>query len=236
MNFENKVVIITGGTGALGYAVTTAFLQAGAKVLVTFTRETEFDALKSRVGAHVATLRGIKTNVLDEASVQAMAQEAAEPGRIDVLVNLVGGFLGGVPVVDMTLAQWDNIINLNLKSAFLCCKHVMPVMQQQRSGRIINIGSQGGLHGGDGISAYGAAKAGLINFTKSLAAEGKGFGISANAVVPGNLDTPANRQTMPDADFTKWVSPQALAQVILFLASEEANAITGAVIPVSGRY
>ncbi|RIK52773.1 NAD-dependent oxidoreductase, partial [candidate division KSB1 bacterium] len=115
-------------------------------------------------------------------------------------------------------------------------KHVMPVMQQQRSGRIINIGSQGGLHGGDGISAYGAAKAGLINFTKSLAAEGKGFGISANTVVPGNLDTPANRQAMPNADFTKWVSPQALAQVILFLASEEASAITGAVIPVSGRY
>lgn len=236
MNFENKVVIITGGTGALGYAVTKAFLQAGAKVLVTFTRETEFDALKSRVGGHAATLRGVKTNVLDEASVQAMAQEAAEPGRIDVLVNLVGGFLGGVPVVDMTLTQWDNIINLNLKSAFLCCKHVMPVMQQQRSGRIINIGSQGGLHGGDGISAYGAAKAGLINFTKSLAAEGKGFGISANTVVPGNLDTPANRQAMPNADFTKWVSPQALAQVILFLASEEASAITGAVIPVSGRY
>lgn len=235
MNFENKVVIITGGTGALGYAVTTAFLQAGAKVLVTFTRETEFDALKSRVGGHAAALRGVKTNVLDEASVQAMAQEAAEPGRIDVLVNLVGGFLGGVPVVDMTLAQWDNIINLNLKSAFLCCKHVVPVMMQQRSGRIINIGSQGGLHGGDGISAYGAAKAALINFTQSLAAEGKRFNINVNTVVPGNIDTPANRQAMPNADFTKWVSPQALAQVILFLASEQANAITGAVIPVLGK-
>lgn len=235
MNFENKVVIITGGTGALGYAVTTAFLQAGAKVLVTFTRETEFDALKSRVGGHAAALRGVKTNVLDEASVQAMAQEAAEPGRIDVLVNLVGGFLGGVPVVEMTLEQWDKIINLNLKSAFLCCKHVLPVMRQQHSGRLINIGSQGGLHGGDGISAYGAAKAALINFTKSLAAEGKGFGINANAVVPGNIDTPANRQAMPNADFTKWVSPQALAQVILFLASEGAKEITGAVIPVFGK-
>lgn len=235
MNFEGKAVIITGGTGALGNAVTAAFLQAGASVLVTFTRETEFDALKLRVGAHVATLRGIKTNVLDEASVQAMAHEAAKLGRIDVLVNLVGGFLGGVPVVDMTLAQWDNIINLNLKSAFLCCKHVMPVMQQQRSGRIINIGSQGGLHGGDGISAYGAAKAGLINFTQSLAAEGKGFDIHANAVVPGIIDTPANRQAMPGADFTKWVSPEGLAQVILFLASEQARDITGVVIPVFGK-
>lgn len=236
MNFENKVVIVTGGTGGLGRAVTAAFLQAGAKVVATYTRESEFDALKSNVTTHVTALTGVKTNVVEEASVQALVQKAAKLGRIDILVNLVGGFLGGVPVVEMTLEQWDKIINLNLKSAFLCCKHVMPVMQQQRSGRIINIGSQGGLHGGDGISAYGAAKAGLINFTKSLAAEGKGFGISANAVVPGNLDTPANRQAMPNADFTKWVSPQAVAQVILFLASSEASAITGAVIPVSGRY
>lgn len=236
MNFQNKVVIITGGTGGLGRAVTATFLQAGAKVVVTYTRESEFNALQSSLTTSIATLTGVKTNVVEEASVQALVQKAAKLGRIDILVNLVGGFFGGVPVVDTTLEQFDTMINLNLKSAFLCCKQVMPVMKQQRSGRIINIGSQGGLRGGDGISAYGAAKAGLINFTKSLAAEGKGFGISANAVVPGNIDTPANRQAMPDADFTKWVSPQAVAQVILFLASEEANAITGAVIPVSGRY
>lgn len=235
MNFEGQAVIITGGTGALGNAVTAAFLQAGARVLATFTREAEFDALKLRVGAYAAALRGLKTNVLDEASVQAMAQEAAKLGHIEVLVNLVGGFFGGVPVVDMTIEQFDDMINLNLKSAFLCCKHVMPVMRQQRSGRIINIGSQGGLHGGDGISAYGAAKAALINFTKSLAAEGRGFGICANAVVPGNIDTPANRQAMPNADFTKWVSPEGLAQVILFLASAQARDITGAVIPVFGK-
>lgn len=235
MGFDDKVVIITGGTGALGNAVTAAFLRAGARVLTTFTRETEIDALKSNLGALAAALRGVKTNVLDEASVQAMVQEAATHGRIEVLVNLVGGFLGGVPVVDMTLEQFDKMIDLNLKSAFLSSKHVLPLMMQQGAGRIINISSKGGLQGGNGISAYGAAKAALINFTQSLAAEGKRFGINVNAVVPGTIDTPANRQAMPDADFTKWVPPEGLAQVILFLASDESKEITGAVIPVLGK-
>jgi NAD(P)-dependent dehydrogenase (short-subunit alcohol dehydrogenase family) len=108
-------------------------------------------------------------------------------------------------------------------------------MMQQNAGRIINIGSKGGLQGGEGISAYGASKAGLINFTQSLAAEGKQYNITANAVIPGNIDTPANRQAMPEANFDEWVKPEALAQIILFLSSEKAQAITGATIPVFGK-
>jgi len=234
MNFKDKIVAITGGTGALGSAVATAFLQAGAKVFVTYRNEQEFDALKASVNSHEA-LTGIKTNVLDEASVKAMVQQAARFGRLDVLVNLVGGYLGGVPVAAMSLEQWNKMIDLNLKSAFLCCKHVLPLMMQQNAGRIINIGSKGGLQGGEGISAYAAAKAGLINFTQSLAAEGKPYNITANAVIPGIIDTPANRQAMPNADFNEWVSPEALSRVILFLASDEAQAINGATIPVFGR-
>ncbi|MCI0696221.1 SDR family oxidoreductase [candidate division KSB1 bacterium] len=234
MNFKDKVVVITGGTGALGSAVTSAFLQAGAKVFVTYRSEQEFDALKASVNAHAA-LTGIKTNVLDEASVKAMVQQAARFGRIEMLVNLVGGYLGGVPVTEMSVEQWDKMIDLNLKSAFLCCKHVLPVMMQQNVGRIINVGSIGGLQGGEGTSAYGASKAGLINFTQSLAAEGKHYTITANAVIPGTIDTPANRQAMPQANFDEWVKPEALAQVILFLSSEEAQAITGATIPVLGK-
>ncbi|MGH7451642.1 MAG: SDR family oxidoreductase [bacterium] len=234
MNFKDKVVVITGGTGGLGSAVTSAFLQAGAKVFVTYRSEQEFDALKASVNAHAA-LTGIKTNVLDEASVKAMVQQAARFGRLEVLVNLVGGYLGGVPVAEMSLEQWNKMIDLNLKSAFLCCKHVLPLMMQQNAGRIINIGSKGGLQGGEGISAYGAAKAGLINFTQSLAAEGKRYNITANAVIPGIIDTPANRQAMREANFDEWVKPGALAQIILFLSSEEAQAITGATIPVLGK-
>ncbi len=234
MNFKNKVVLITGGTGALGSAVATAFLQAGAKVVVTYRSEREFDALKASANAPEA-LTGIKTNVLDEASIKAMAQQVARFGRLEVLVNLVGGYLGGVPVAEMSLEQWNQMIDLNLKSAFLCCKHVLPMMMQQNAGSIINIGSKGGLQGGEGMSAYAAAKAGLINFTRSLAAEGKRYNITANAVIPGIIDTPANRQAMPQANFDEWVKPEALAQIILFLSSDEAQAISGATIPVFGK-
>jgi NAD(P)-dependent dehydrogenase (short-subunit alcohol dehydrogenase family) len=234
MNFKDKVVVITGGTGGLGSAVTAAFLQVGAKVCVTYRSEQEFDALKASVNAHT-TLTGTKTNVLDEASVKAMVQQAGRLGRIEVLVNLVGGYWGGLPVAEMSLEQWNKMIDLNLKSAFLCCKHVLQLMMQQNAGRIINIGSKGGLQGGEGISAYGASKAGLINFTQSLAAEGKRYNITANAVIPGIIDTPANRQAMPQANFDDWVKPEALAQVILFLCSEEAQAINGATIPVFGK-
>jgi len=231
MNFNNKVVVITGGTGALGHAVTQAFLQAAARVVVTYTREAEFDALKEEVSAR-ENLLGIKTNVLDEASVKAMVQQAARFGHLDVLVNTVGGFLGGVPIVETSLEQFEKMLALNLKSAFLCCKHVLPVMIQQRGGRIINIASKGGLQGGEGITAYGASKAGLINFTQSLAAEGKSHNITANAIIPGTIDTPANRHSMPNANFAEWVTPEALAQTILFLSSNEAQVINGAIVPV----
>lgn len=234
MNFKDKVVVITGGTGGLGGAVTAAFLQAGATVVVTYRNEKEFDILTASANAP-GNLHGIKTNVLEEASVKAMVQQAERFGRLDVLVNLVGGFLGGVPIAEMSLEQWDKMIDLNLKTAFLCCKHVLPVMMKQRAGRIINIGSTGGLHGGEGISAYAAAKAALINFTQSLAAEGKRHNITANVVTPGTIDTPANRQAMPQANFAEWVTPEALSQVILFLASEESTAINGATIPVFGK-
>jgi NAD(P)-dependent dehydrogenase (short-subunit alcohol dehydrogenase family) len=226
--------VITGGTGGLGGAVTAAFLQAGATVVVTYRNEKEFDILTASANAP-GNLHGIKTNVLEEASVKAMVQQAERFGRLDVLVNLVGGFLGGVPIAEMSLEQWDKMIDLNLKTAFLCCKHVLPVMMKQRAGRIINIGSTGGLHGGEGISAYAAAKAALINFTQSLAAEGKRHNITANVVTPGTIDTPANRQAMPQANFAEWVTPEALSQVILFLASEESTAINGATIPVFGK-
>lgn len=234
MNFKDKAVVITGGTGGLGSAVTTTFLQAGAKVFVTYRSEQEFDTLKTSVNAPAA-LTGLKTNVLEEASVKATVQQAARFGRIEVLVNLVGGYLGGLPIAEMSLEQWNKMIDLNLKSAFLCCKHVLPLMMQQNAGRIINIGSKGGLQGGEGISAYGASKAGLINFTQSLAAEGKHYNITANAVIPGIIDTPANRQAMPEANFDEWVKPEALAQIILFLSSEKAQAINGATIPVFGK-
>ncbi|MFQ5771729.1 MAG: SDR family oxidoreductase, partial [bacterium] len=129
MNFKDKVVIITGGTGGLGFAVTQAFLNAGAKVVVTYTYEEKLNHLKLNVKNAPGELLALKTDVLDESRVKSMVENVVNKfGRIDVLVNLVGGFLGGVSIVVTTVEQWDKMINLNLKSAFLCCRHVLPIM------------------------------------------------------------------------------------------------------------
>lgn len=236
MNFNNKIVLITGAAGGLGAEVTRAFLDAGARVAATHTGLEKFKELESALKPEAGKLLGIKTNVLDSASVKQMAGTVLEKfDRIDALVNLVGGYLGGVSIADMSEKQWEGMINLNLKSVFLVCKQVLPVMMRQKSGSIVNISSGGGLKGAEGISAYGASKAGVINFTQTLAAEGRKYKITANAVAPGIIDTAANRAAMPKADFSKWVTPASLAGVILFLSSDAAKDISGALIPVFGK-
>lgn len=236
MIFKDKVTVITGATGGLGYAVTRDFLNVQAKVAVTFTNEVSLDSLKAKLRPQNGQWIAIKTNVLDISSVKSMVEQVVKKfSRLDILINLVGGFLGGVSIAETTEAQWDNMMNLNLKSTFLCCRNVLPIMIKQKSGKIINIGSKGGLHGAAGISAYSASKAGLINFTQSLAAEGLEHNITANVVIPSIIDTPANRKAMPQANFSKWVTSEALSKVILFLCSDEANEISGATIPVFGN-
>lgn len=236
MSLQNKIVLITGATGGLGGAVAQAFLNAGASVAVTYTAEDKFKELESVLKPPPGKLHGFAADMMQEASVEALVGQVVKKfGRIDALVNLVGGFMGGVPVTEMGETQWDHMMQLNLKTAFLACKHVMKVMIGQKSGRIVNVGSKGGLYGGEGISAYGAAKAGVINLTLSLAAEGRAHNVTANAVAPGTIDTPPNRAAMPKADFSKWVAPESLAEVILFLCSEAAKDVTGAVLPVFGK-
>lgn len=236
MVLQNKIVLITGATGGLGSAVTEAFLDAGASAAVTYTAEDKFRELESALNPLPGKLHGFAADMMKEASVEALVGQVVKTfGRIDALVNLVGGFMGGVPVTEMSEGQWDKMMQLNLKTAFLACKHTMKVMIGQKSGRIVNVGSKGGLYGGEGISAYGAAKAGVINLTLSLAAEGRAHNVTANAVTPGAIDTPPNRAAMPKADFSKWVAPASLAQVILFLCSEASRDVSGAVLPVFGK-
>lgn len=236
MNFANKIVLITGATGGLGSAVTGAFLNAGARVAATHTGIEKFKELESELKPQPGKLLGIETNVFDSASVKQMADTVMEKfGSIDALVNLVGGYLGGISVADMSEKQWDFMFNLNLKSVFLVCRQVLPVMMQQKSGRIVNITSGGGLKGAEDIAAYGASKAGVINLTQTLAAEGKKYNITANAIAPGMIDTAANRKAIPKADFSKWVTPASLAEVILFLCSDAAKDISGTVVPVFGK-
>jgi NAD(P)-dependent dehydrogenase (short-subunit alcohol dehydrogenase family) len=155
--------------------------------------------------------------------------------RADVLVNIAGGYKPGKPVHEMDEADWDFMLNLNARSAFLTCRAVIPLMLAQGSGKIINIGAKAGLAAGRKSTAYAASKAAVLRLTEALSAEVRDKGINVNAVIPSTIDTPGNRAAQPDADTSKWVKPEDLAAVIVFLASEAANAIHGTLIPVYGR-
>jgi len=232
MNFKNQVAVITGGTGALGSAVAKAFVNSDANVVILYSREA---GLKT-VASFENKLTAIKTDVLSELSVQSMVEQVVKKlGRIDILVNAVGGFIGGVPIVETTEAQLNKMFDLNLKSVFLCSKHIFPIMMKQKFGRIINVGSKGGLNAASGMGVYSASKAAVINFSGALAEEGREHNITANVVIPSIIDTEANRSAMPDANFDDWVKPQSIADLILHLSSKEANDVSGGVIPIYGK-
>ncbi|MGD9899526.1 MAG: SDR family oxidoreductase [Calditrichaceae bacterium] len=236
MSLKNKTVLITGATGGLGRIVTREFLKAGAKVGAVYIIDKEWETYKTTMNGDKSNLTGIKADVLTDAGVKSMVEAMINAfGRIDIVVNLVGGFSGGIPVTETAEADWDKMMNLNLKTVFLSCKNIMPVMVRQKSGRIINISSRAGLQGAANYSAYAASKAALINFTQTIADEGRPQNITANAILPSIIDTPANRKAMPDANFKDWATPEAIADAILFLSSNAASEISGASIPVYNK-
>jgi NAD(P)-dependent dehydrogenase (short-subunit alcohol dehydrogenase family) len=155
-------------------------------------------------------------------------------GRIDVLVNTVGAWRGGVSTHEAPLADWDFLFAANVRPTLLACRAVAPHFVARRGGRIINVAARSGLHGDAGSAAYSAAKSAVLRLTESLSAELKSSGVNVNAVLPSTIDTPQNRAAMPGADFSMWVQPDAIADVIVFLASDAARAIHGAAIPVYG--
>ena len=236
IDLKDKVALISGGTGGLGAHVTRAFLEAEAIVFVSYTKEEYFEDLKQRLQSGSERLFGVKNNILDDNDVKRMVVEVVEKtGRIDVLINLVGGFLADTPITQTSEDQWDKMIALNLKSAVNACRNVLPIMMKQKDGRIVNVGARPGLTGAGGMAAYAASKAALINFTQSLAAECRSENITANVIIPGTIDTQANRKAMPDADFSDWVSGDSLAGITAFYASDLARDINGAIVPVVGR-
>lgn len=219
MDFTGTVAAITGGTGGLGRAVTLGFLRAGARVVTTCVVPAEQERLVAEAGALASRLSCVPADVTDEGAVRRFAEElVARYGRVDVLVNIVGGFAGGKPVWETDATTWDRMLNLNLKSAYLCSKAIAPQMIKQNRGWIVSVASRASLKGDAGMSAYAASKAAELVLTQSLAEELK-----------------ANRQAMPHADFALWPKPEAIAKVILFLCSPDAEVIHGAAIPVYGR-
>jgi NAD(P)-dependent dehydrogenase (short-subunit alcohol dehydrogenase family) len=156
-------------------------------------------------------------------------------GRIDVLINAIGGYRAGQPVHETPLETWDFMLNLNARSLFVISQAVAPHMLAQKHGKIVNVSARAALSGGAKMAAYSISKSAVVRLTESMAAELKDDGINVNCILPGTIDTPQNREATPDADFDRWVKPEAMADVILFLASDLARAITGAAVPVYGR-
>lgn len=231
-----RVVLITGATGELGQAVARAFAVQGDRLALTARREEGLAALAGALALPSARVFLYPADVTRADQVNALVQAVVERwGRIDVLLNLAGGYQAGVPVAEMDEALWDHLLNLNLRSVFLVCRAVVPYMLRQGGGKIVNVAARAGLQGRAKASAYAVAKAGVIIFTQALAEEVKHAGINVNVVLPSILDTPRNRQENPQADFSKWVRPEQLAGVILYLCSEAASALHGASIPVYGR-
>lgn len=233
--FLNKVVIVAGGTGALGQAVSLAFLAESARVLVTYRHLQEFEELQKAAGTSAPSLIGLQLDVTDEAATEAFVQEVATKyHQIDVLVNTVGGYAGGTPLWSTAPAVLDRMLALNLRSVFTLCRTIAPVMLHQRAGCMVNIASRAALDPPAGLAAYSATKAAAIAMIDSLAEDLKGSGVRVNSVIPSIIDTAANRKAMPDANFSRWPKPEDIAKVILFLCSDDAKLIHGASVPVYG--
>jgi NAD(P)-dependent dehydrogenase (short-subunit alcohol dehydrogenase family) len=232
---KNKIAVVTGGTGALGKAITIAFLEEGAKVVCTYIVDKEKKECLSLTKKHKDKIVFIRADVTKEKDVfNTITNTARKFKRVDILVNVVGGFAFSY-IKETDEKTWDLMMNLNLKSAFLCSKYVLPRMIEQNYGKIINISSRPALKGSAGVGAYSASKAGVLNLTETIADEIKDYEINVNAVLPSTIDTPANRRDMPEADFSKWVKPEEIARVIAFLSSDDSMPISGAGIPVYGK-
>ena len=227
-----RVTIVTGGAGALGQSVVLRFLRDGASVAVPWVVAEEWTALESRAGDARGRLHGSRVDVTDETAAAAFAAEVlGRWKRIDALVNTVGGFAAG-DLVSTPLVEWRRMLDLNLTSAVIGCRAVLPAMRAAGRGRIINVASRAVVPPAGGFIAYTVAKSAVIAFTQALAQEERAHGIAVNAVLPSTMDTPANRRAMPDADRSSWVSTEAVADVIAYLASDSAAAVSGACVAV----
>lgn len=235
-DFSNRVVVITGAAGNLGVATVRAFQNAGANLVLVDRSPDRLQKVFPELTDSPQHFLAHSVDLGDVTAVEKMVTEAVRRlGRIDVLVNTAGGYKAGTPLHETPLADWDFLLNLNARSLVIACRSVIPQMLQQGSGKIVSIASRAALGGEANAAAYSVSKTAVVRLTESMAAELKDKNINVNCVMPGMIDTPQNRQAMPDSDFSQWVAPEALTDVIMFLASDAARAIHGAALPVFGK-
>ena len=223
-----KVVLITGANGGLGTYVTKEFLDEGATVVGVSRKIQQSDFNTPAFTALPAEISS------GNAAKNVVESIVARFGKLDVVAHTVGGFAGGPSIADTDDSTFQQMFDINLNSAFYLLRAVLPGMRKTRNGRIIAIGSRAALEPGAGVGAYSASKAALVSLVRTVALENKDVGLTANTILPGTMDTPANRKAMPDADFSKWVRPATVASLIVWLAGDAGKDINGAVIPVYG--
>src|SRR6266404_3829521 len=233
--FDGKIVLVAGGTGELGRAVTSAFLEANARVIITYRVRKEFDGLKSAAGKNESNLEGHVVDVTDEAAVRQLVEKiVGKHRRLDAMVNTVGGYAGGTKLWELETKVFDQMLALNLRSGYALSRAAVRAMLKKGRGAIVNVASKAAIDHAAGAAAYVASKAAAVALLDSLAADLKDSGIRVNSILPSIIDTETNRKAMPAADFSTWPKPAAIARVILFLCSDDARVIHGAAIPVYG--
>jgi NAD(P)-dependent dehydrogenase (short-subunit alcohol dehydrogenase family) len=232
--FDDQVILVTGGTGALGGAVSCAFLREGARVAVTYRHPQEFEQLQRAAGEpDAARLAGWQVDLTDEPQTQrVLGIVDAQFGHIDALVHTAGGYAGGAKLWQTEPAVFDGMLALNLRAAYLACRATLPIMLRRDRGCVVAVSARTALTQPGGAGAYVASKAAVLALMHSLSLDLKGTGIRVNTILPNLIDTPANRKAMPQADYSSWSQPADIAQVIMFLCSPDSAVINGAAIPV----
>lgn len=233
--FDGMVAMVTGAGGNVGRAVAAAYAAEGASLILADLNEKALRDTQAGLGVEVDVL-AVPTDLLKPDSVAEMANRAMTHfKRIDILANIAGGFTMGPLLHETEDKDWDFMMDLNARSVFNCSRAVVPHMLAQGRGRIVNVSARAAEQGKGRMGPYCASKAAVITLTETLAAEHRFNDINVNCILPGTVDTPQNRNAMPDADYDNWVPPAALADVILFLTSEAARCVSGAAVPVYGR-
>jgi NAD(P)-dependent dehydrogenase (short-subunit alcohol dehydrogenase family) len=231
MSFKNRTVMVTGAGGNLGKAVAAAFAERGARLVLVARHQ---EALSAAFGA-LKDAALIPADLLDRGQAQAAVGAAVQRfGRVDVLCHLAGGFRMGEAVHETADSTWNFLFGINARTLVNIAQAMVPHMIESGGGKIVNVGAYAAQQGAAQMGAYCAAKSSVIRLTEAMSAELKEKNINVNCVLPTIIDTPENRAAMPDADPARWVAPQALAEVIVFLASDAAGALHGAAIPVTG--
>lgn len=233
--FQGQVVMITGAAGNLGRTLATQFATAGARLALLDLNEQGLEKTVAGCGGQ-ASAKAYPTNLIEPGSVaDSVSEVVGEHGRIDVLANIAGGFSMGPLIQDTEDRDWDFMMDLNVRSVFNSCRVVIPTMLDNGAGRIINVSARAATEGKGRMGPYCASKAAVRTLTESLAAENRYENITVNCILPGTIDTPENREAMPDANYSRWVPTVALADVVMFLASHAGRCVTGAAIPVYGQ-